>query len=184
MPSPISGLVSLLLISLACTGCGSWSWQRRPAAGGGWDQADRQDPALSGNGRLLASIVDQGGRPTLLLQEQPSGRRIRLRQLGGHQPHSSPSLSWNGRYVALLIQQGSRRLAVVEDRANGRLQRLPLPGDLEPERISLAPDGQRLAMELLRNGRRQVQLFDLAGVLEPDRPGGLAASGGGLPERP
>lgn len=150
----------------------------------GADHANRQDPALSGDGHLLASIVDQAGRPTLLLQEQPSGRRIRLRHLGGHQPHSSPSLSWNGRYVALLIQQGNRRQAVVEDRASGALQRLPLPADLEPQRISLAPDGQRLAIELLRNGRSQVQLFDLSGLLEPDRPGGLTAVGGGLaPQR-
>ena len=167
---------------LSCAGCGSWSWQRRPAASAGWGAAERQDPALSGDGRWLASIVDQGGRATLLVQEQPSGRSLRLRHLEGHQPHRSPSLSWNGRYVAVLIQQGSRRLAVVEDRLSGRLQRLPLPADLEPERLSLSPDGQRLAIQLLRQGRQQVQLFDLSPLLEPDRPGGLTSVGGGWPQ--
>lgn len=82
---------------------------------------------MSGDGRVLASVVERGGRDTLLLQEQPSGRELPLRHLRRFQPHRSPSLSWNGRYVAVLIQQGSRRLAVIEDRVNGNLLRFPYP---------------------------------------------------------
>jgi hypothetical protein len=163
-------------MALLLAGCGSWSWGRRPASPTGIGAEDRQDPALSGNGALLASVVERGGRPTVVLQEQPSGRIVPLRHLRDHQPHSSPSLSWNGRYVAVLVQQGSRRLAVIEDRATGRLHRLPLPGDQEPQRLSLAPDGRRLALAVLRNGRSGVQMFDLSGLLEPDLPAGLPTS--------
>lgn len=116
----------------------------------------------------------------MILQEQPSGRLLPLGPLERQQPHRSPSLSWNGRYLAVLIQQGARRLAVIEDRATGQLHRLPLPADSDPQRLSLAPDGRRLAIELVRGGRSLVQMFDLAGLLEADLPGGLPATGGGL----
>ncbi len=108
----------------------------------------------------------------MLLQERISGRVMPLRHLSRWQPHSSPSLSWRGRYLALIVQRGDRRLAVIEDRLTNRLVPLPLPSGLEPVRLSLAPDGQRLALQLVAAGRWQVELFELAGVLEIDPPAG------------
>jgi hypothetical protein len=169
--------VCLGLLVLLLTGCGGWGWGRRSAGPSGWGDPDRQDPALSGNGRILASVVRRDGRDTLLLQEQPSGTLLPLRHLQRQQPHRSPSLSWNGRYVALLVQQGPRRRVVIEDRATGRLHHLPLPGELVPESLSLAPDGRRIAIALEGGGRSRVQVFDLSTLLEPDRPGGLALRG-------
>lgn len=129
---------------------------------------------------MLASIVSRAGRPTVLLQEQPSGKVLPLRQLRRHQPHSSPALSWNGRYLAVIVQRGpSSRLVVIEDRLSGRLHRLPLPQGQQPLRISLAPDARRLAVEVLRGGRQQVRMLDLAALLEPDLPGGRSVRGGG-----
>lgn len=130
---------------------------------------------------MLASLVERGNGVTVVLQEQPSGRWLPLQHLRGHQPHSSPSLSWNGRYLAVLVRQGSGRVAVIEDRASGRLHRLQLAGIREPERLSLAADGRRLAVEQLDGGRPQLRLFDLSGLLEPDLPAGLGVRGGGLP---
>jgi hypothetical protein len=115
----------------------------------------------------------------MILQEQSSGRQLPLRHWLGHTPHGSPALSWNGRYLAGLMQQGNQRLLVVDDRLSGRLWRLPLPGGGQPQRLSLAPDGMRLAVEVLRDGQRQVQVFSLDGVLEPDLPGGSNVLGGG-----
>ena len=169
-----------LALLLLIPACGSWSWSRRSAgpSGFGSGSANRENPALSGNGRLLASVVERGGRSTVLLQEQPSGRELPLPQLRRFQPHRSPALSWNGRYLALLVQQGGRRLAVVLDRATGKLHRLPLPGDLELEGLSLSPDGRRLALEVLRQGQARVELFDLAPLLEPDLPAAPVSGGG------
>ncbi|MDM7953917.1 MAG: Tol biopolymer transporter periplasmic protein [Cyanobium sp. CZS 25K] len=145
----------------------------------GWGSSDRQDPALSGNGRVLASVVRRDGRDTVLLQEQPSGKLLPLRHLGRLQPHSSPSLSWNGRYLALLVQRGPERQAVIEDRATGRLHRLPLPGSPVPESLSLAADGRRIAIATEGEGRSRVQLYDLTALLEPDLPAGLPVTGAG-----
>lgn len=168
-----SSLLAIALLTLACAGCGNGFWLSRRSAGptgGLGPQADRQDPALSGNGQWLASLVQQNGTPTLLLQEQPSGRRVPLPGLRRLTPHRSPSLSWNGRYLALLVQQGPRRLAVVQDRVSGRLHRLPLPPGQELERLSLAPDGRQLAVAVVGQGRPRVTVFDLSGLLEADRP--------------
>jgi hypothetical protein len=140
----------------------------------------RQDPAISGNGRFLASVLEQGGKAMVVLQEQPGGQTVALRHLRGHEPHSSPSLSWNGRYIAALVQQGPQRVPILEDRATGKLLRLPLPNGSLPARLSLAPDGQRIAIEVMQAGQEQVQVFDLKGQLEPDLPGGLAVQGGGI----
>lgn len=140
---------------------------------------NREQPALSGDGRLLASLVERGGRTTVLLQDRRSGQVLPLPHLRRQQPHSSPALSWTGRYLALLVQQGPHRQAVIEDRASGRLLPLLLPAGREPQRLSLAPDGRRVAIELLDNGQRRLELFDLAGLLEPDIAPGQRQSGGG-----
>ncbi len=174
----MAGTAALLL----CTACGlPGAWRARPAPPEGIGGGSRQDPALSGDGRLLASLVERNGRTSVLLQERRSGRVLPLRHLNGRQPHASPSLSWNGRYLALIVQQGSRRLAVIEDRASGRVHPLPLPGGLEPQRLSLAPDARRLALQLVQSGQWRVELFDLEGLLEPDPPAGLRVRGGGPP---
>jgi hypothetical protein len=157
--------------------CGPLGIGRRPAPPAGFAEGDRQDPALSGDGRWLASIVARGGRETVLLQEQASGRVVRLDPLRRHQPHRSPSLSWNGRYLAVVGQWGPRPTALVLDRLTGRLVPLQLPGEGDPERISLAPDGRRLAVERLRAGRRRIEVLDLSSLLEPDPPPGPLAPG-------
>ncbi len=169
------GALSLLV---ALAGCAlPWGLRRQPSPALGLGAQSRQDPALSGDGRLLASLVERGGRSTVLLQDRRSGAVLPLRHLRGRQPHSSPALSWNGRYLALLVQQGDRRLAVVQDRATGQLHPLPLPGGREPERLSLAPDGRRLALQLVEGGQTRVELYDLSALLEPDLPPGQPLRG-------
>lgn len=118
-------------------------------------------------------IVDQRGRPTVQLKDLRSGGPLPLRHFNRHQPHSSPSLSWNGRYLAVIIERGNRRLVLIEDRLSGRAHPLRLPSGRNPVRLSLAPDGLQLAVQTADRGRWQVELLDLSGLLEADRPGGL-----------
>ena len=147
----------LLLVLVLLAGCS----QRYSAPGLG----DQEDPALSGNGRLLVSVVDRGGRRSLRLVERSTGRELPLPGLRQGQPHRSPSLSWTGRYLAFIRQRGTRPEAVLLDRLSGRLQPLALPNDRLPERLSLAPDGQQLAAPKLpalqsmcqQNSKRQAE---------------------------
>lgn len=170
-------LVLPLLLSLSLSGCSAGIGERRSAGPTGAGSRNREDPALSGDGRLLATLIERRGQPTVMLQDQASGRLLPLRHLDRHTPHQSPSLSWNGRYLAVLAGAGRQRRVLLEDRATGRLHRLLLPPDLEPERLSLAPDARRLALEVAGAGRPRLRLFDLAGLLEPDRPPGWLGQG-------
>jgi hypothetical protein len=158
-------------------GCALFEGARRGAAPLGLERQSREDPALSGDGRLLASLIERGGQPMVVLQEQASGRVLPLRQLRRDPPHRSPSLSWNGRYLAVIAGEGRRRLVLIEDRASGHLHRLPLPPELEPERLSLAPDARRLVLEASVGGRLRLRVLDLTPLLEPDLPAGLAVRG-------
>jgi len=170
------GALVLLAINLSVVGCGDLGLTRRRAGPAGLAPggADREQPALSGQGEWLVSLVERQGRQTLMMQAQPSGAEVPLPSLRRFEPHDSPSLSWNGRYLALVGQQGGKRRVLILDRASGRLLPLQLPGDLQPEQLSLAPDGRRLALAGITRGRRLVQVFDLANLIEPDLPRGLA----------
>lgn len=130
--------------------------------------SSKQEPALSGNGEKLALIVDYKGRSTIQLRDLRTGNIVPLRHLSRNQPHSSPSISWNARYVAVIAQRGNRRLAIIEDRLTGRHHQIPLPGERTPVRISLAPDGRRLAVQVADKGKWRIELFDLTQKIEPD----------------
>ena len=175
----LSGLVATSFLLLATSGCGLRGGERRTAGSIGVGISNRDDPSLSSRARLLASVVSNNGRRELLLQEQPSGRRLPVGPLSRWTPHQSPSLSRNGRYLAMLVRQGDRSLPVLWDRASGTLHRLPLPMGQQARRIHLSPDARTLAIEVDRDGRDELRLFDLRGMLEPDLPSGLLLQGGG-----
>lgn len=166
---PIQRIAVVAAITLSMLSC-SLQESRAP---GRPDERQRTDPAISGNGSVLALIVDQRGRPTVQLRDLRSDQPLALRHLSSQQPHSSPSLSWNGRYLAVITQRGNRRMALIEDRLTGRAHPLRLPGNHDPVRLSLAPDAQQLAIQVADRGRWRVEMLDLRSVLEPDRPGGL-----------
>ena len=166
--------LGLLLLVQACSL--PWGIRRQPSPRGslGLGAESRQDPSLSGDGHLLASLMLRSGRSTVVLQDRRSGQVLPLPLLRGQQPHSSPSLSWNGRYLALLVWRGGQRQVVINDRATNRLLPLPLRGDRDPQRLSLAPDGRHLAVQLVDGGQSRVEVFDLGEWLEPDPvPGSL-----------
>ncbi len=143
---------------------------------GGLLGRSQQEPALSGDGRLLAVVTERRGRPTVQLRSVQGGRSLDLPQLNRHQPHSSPSLSWNGRYLAAITQRGQRRLAVIVDRLTGRLHPLPLPGGRDPLRLSLSPDARQIALQVADQGQWRVEVLDLSSLLEPDRPAGVRST--------
>ena len=59
-------------------GCAMLEAGRRGAAPLGLERQNREDPALSGDGRLLASLIERDGQPMVVLQEQISQQEILL----------------------------------------------------------------------------------------------------------
>jgi Tol biopolymer transport system component len=161
-------LLIAVLLALSVWGCEG----RSTRAPSGLVASQQQDPALSGDGRLLAVIVDQNGRPTVQLRNVQGGAQLRLRHLSRHQPHSSPSLSWNGRYLAVVTQRGNHRMVLIEDRQSGKAHPLRLPSGRDPVQVSLAPDARQIAIQTADQGRWRIELIDLSGLIEPDRPAG------------
>jgi len=134
----------------------------------GFLNLNQYDPNLSGDGKSLALIVDQNGRPTIQLREVVSGNLLSLRYLSRNQPHSSPSLSWSGRYVAVITQRRNRRIVVIEDRVQGKLHQISLPHAISPIRISLSSDARQIAIQVFDKGKKRVMLFALKSIIEPD----------------
>ena len=162
--------IKKLACLISCIGLCSCSGRIERIQQGQFETRNQQDPALSGNGEKLAFIVEYNGRPSVQLRDLRNGRILPLRHLSRNQPHSSPSLSWNGRYLAVIAQRGNRRLAIIEDRLTGRSHQLPIPGERIPVRLSLAPDGSQLALQVAEKGKWRVELFDLRDKIEADQP--------------
>ena len=169
-------MVTFFCVSVTILGLTGCTPRGKRAPGG---LADRQqlEPALSGNGQLLATVTEQRGRLNVQLRDLRSGATLPLRHLSRHQPHSSPSLSWNGRYLAVISQRGNQRIALIEDRLTGRAHPIRLPGGREPLRLSMSPDARTLALQVAAQGRWQLELVDLSAVLEPDRAAGDRLTG-------
>ncbi len=132
-------------------------------------QNDQQDPALSGNGRKIALIIFRNGQKTVELRELNTGKVLPLRHLTRHRPHSSPALSWSGRYVAVIAHSTNTPRIIIEDRLKGRLHPLFLGGNRLPRRISLSPDGLKLAIQLGDIDRGRIKIIDLSRKLDPDQ---------------
>ncbi len=128
---------------------------------------------MSGDGEKLAVIIDQEGRSTVELRDLRNDRKIPLRHLYRHQPHSSPSLSWNGRYLAVITQRGNHRVVIIEDLLTGKLHNIPIRGGSAPIGLHLSPDASKIALQLINQGKWQVEVFDLTNLLEPDLPSGI-----------
>ena len=105
-----------MLLAAGLVGCSG----RVERTGDAWLNRTQQDPALSGDGRLLAMVSDLGGRPTVVLRTD-NGTTQPIPQLRRHQPHSSPSLSWNG-----LSTRSGRRQASKLPRQKADYQAIPV----------------------------------------------------------
>ncbi len=131
------------------------------------------DPALSGDGKKIALIVNRNGKPSVQLKNLKTGKILSLLHLSKYQPHSSPSLSWNGRYLAVIGHMGKRKMVILEDRMKRRMHKLSIPQGLIPIRISLSPHARKLAIQSRYSDEDKLYIYDLSNTLEADSSFGL-----------
>ena len=75
-------------------------------------------------------------------------------------------------HCCALQRAHSLQTVLRKNRLTGRNHQIPLPGERIPVRISLAPDGRRLAVQVVDKGKWRIELFDLTEKIEPDKPSG------------
>ena len=154
--------VALLCSLVLVTGCSSNRPTPRPDLNGLLRQSvnSRRDP--SRGGRWIASLGQRNGRERVELIDLRSRSPVPLPGLNRADAQPiSVSVSADGQRLAVVQQREDRTELVLYRRNIGATQRLPLDPPGVPRSVSLDGAGRRLAVQVSRNGRWDVDLIRL-----------------------
>ena len=154
--------VALLFSLVLVSGCSSPRPTPRPDLNGLLRQSvnSRRDPSLGG--RWLASLGQRNGRERVELIDLRSRSPVPLPGLNRADAQPiSVSVSADGQRLAVIQQREDRTELVLYRRNIGATQRLPLDPPGVPRNVSLDGSGRRLAVQVSRNGRWDVDLIRL-----------------------
>lgn len=121
------------------------------------------EPLLSASwspdGKRVAYVSFEGGRPAIVLQEVATGIRRRLTQFKGI--NSSPTFSPDGASMAMVLSRDGNPEVYVMSLADRRLRRVTRHHGIDTE-PSWSPDGKHLIFTSDRGGRPQIYQVELA----------------------
>ena len=131
-------------------------------------------PAWSPDGRRIAYVSFEAGKPAIFLQELATGKRQKLTDYRGL--NSSPVFSPDGKKIALVLSKDGAPDIYVKDLASGKLSQLTrhFSIDTEPDWM---PDGNNIVFTSNRGGSAQIYQLEL----KHGSDGTVAAAG--QPER-
>ena len=154
--------IALLFSLVLVTGCSSPRPTPRPGLNGLLRQSvnNRRNPSLGG--RWLASLGQRNGRERVELIDLRNRSPVPLPGLNRADAQPiSVSVSADGQRLAVVQQREDRTELVLYRRNIGATQRLPLDPPGVPRNVSLDGSGRRLAVQVSRNGRWDVDLIRL-----------------------
>ena len=154
--------VALLFSLVLVSGCSSPRPTPRPDLNGLLRQSvnSRRDPSLGG--RWLASLGQRNGRERVELIDLRSRSPVPLPGLNRADAQPiSVSVSADGQRLAVVQLREDRTELVLYRRNVWATQRLPLDPPGVPRSVSLDGSGRRLAVQVSRNGRWDVDLIRL-----------------------
>ncbi|KAA0013460.1 Tol-Pal system protein TolB [Billgrantia pellis] len=113
-------------------------------------------PAWSPDGRKLAYVSFESGRPAIYVQEVVSGQRVQLTNFEGL--NGAPSWSPDGRRLAMTLSKDGQPDIYVMDIASRNLERITNSSSIDTE-PSWAPDGRSLLFTSDRSGGPQLYRY-------------------------
>lgn len=132
-----------------------------------------EQPALSGNGRLLAFVSNRNGKSQILLYDLQQKRFLDLPRLNRADAIAqSPSLSQNGRYIVYMSSDQGRPELALYDRATQHSQLLSIGYRGWVRNPSISPDGRYIAFESDSRGQWDIEVLDRGPNIELDIPDG------------
>ncbi len=117
-------------------------------------------PAWSPDGRRLAYVSFERGRPAIYVQEVQSGRRRRVAAFKGI--NGAPAWSPDGRKLAMTLSKDGNPDIYLMDLATRKLTRVTRHWAIDTE-AAFAPDGRSLVFTSDRGGRPQIYRVRLDG---------------------
>jgi TolB protein len=113
----------------------------------------------SPDGRRIAFVSFEGGRPGIVLQDVETGTRERLSRYRGI--NSSPVFSPDGKQLAMVLSRDGNPEIYVMNMADRRLRRITRHHAIDTE-PSWTPDGKNLIFTSDRGGRPQIYQLEMA----------------------
>lgn len=136
-----------------------------------------EQPALSGNGQLLAFVSNRNGRRQIWLYNLQNRQFIDLPGL--NRPDAiaeSPSLSYTGRYVVYIASDQGRPDIELYDRATRSSQVLTAGYRGWVRNPSISPDGRYIVFETSSRGQWDIEVLDRGSNIELDISDGSPSS--------
>ncbi|MGK7926033.1 MAG: TolB family protein [Spirulina sp.] len=128
-----------------------------------------QEPAISGNGQLLALITNRNGISQIAVYSRRQKRFLDLPGLNqGNQIAESPSLSRTGRYLVYLVSDRGRPAIALYDRAISKSNILTTSYRNWIRNPKISPDGRYVVFETSRRGQWDIEVLDRGPDIELD----------------
>lgn len=116
-------------------------------------------PSWSADGKKVAYVSFESGRPAIYVQYLASGKRERIQSFPGI--NGAPSWSPDGRQLAMVLSKDGNPEIYVLDTVSGDLQRVTNHYGIDTE-PSWSPDGRSLVFTSDRGGSPQIYKLDIA----------------------
>jgi TolB protein len=116
-------------------------------------------PTWSPDGKRLAYVSFQSGRPAIYIQDVSTGKQTKIISFPGL--NSSPAWSPDGQRLAVVLSKDGTAQLYIYHLAGGRLERITRDWAINTE-PSWLPDGKSLLFTSNRGGKVQIYRIDLA----------------------